>query len=262
MTPAVSARVRLRMGVRARRPRIAPELSCARAHPRRHRGRQSAGARGPRAGACRTAEHRARRRVRRPPLAARGNRGRSTGRGVDGHPDASVAKRRGDPASRRSCGRPTRTWEWWCSASTPSRPTRFPCSSRARTAAGTCSRSACTTAQQLLSALETVADGGSVVDSKIVDLLVASKAHAEHSSLAALTPREREVLAQMAQGKSNSAIAESLVLTQASRRKAHQLTSSPSWISPRRRTPASGSRPPLRSCRRSGKPSDARSTAP
>ena len=66
---------------------------------------------------------------------------------------------------------------------------------------------------QLVSALETVADGGTVVDSKIVDLLVASKAHAEHSSLAALTPREREVLAQMAQGKSNSAIAESLVLT-------------------------------------------------
>ena len=66
---------------------------------------------------------------------------------------------------------------------------------------------------ELVSALETVADGGTVVDSKIVDLLVASKAHAEHSSLAALTPREREVLAQMAQGKSNSAIAESLVLT-------------------------------------------------
>ena len=61
---------------------------------------------------------------------------------------------------------------------------------------------------QLLSALETVADGGSVVDTRIVDLLVASKARAERSSLAALTPREREVLAQIAQGKSNSAIAD------------------------------------------------------
>ena len=67
--------------------------------------------------------------------------------------------------------------------------------------------------EQLLSALETVADGGSVVDPKIVDLLVASKGRAERSSLAALTPREREVLAEIAQGKSNSAIAESLVLS-------------------------------------------------
>ena len=75
---------------------------------------------------------------------------------------------------------------------------------------------------QLLSALETVADGGSVVDMRIVDVLVASKAHAEHSSVAALTPREREVLAQIAQGKSNSAIAETLVLIEASRGKAHQ----------------------------------------
>ncbi len=67
--------------------------------------------------------------------------------------------------------------------------------------------------EQLLSALETVADGGSVVDARIVDLLVASKGRAERSSLAALTPREREVLAHIAQGKSNSAIAESLVLS-------------------------------------------------
>ena len=105
---------------------------------------------------------------------------------------------------------------------------------------------------QLLSALETVADGGSVVDTRIVDLLVASKARAERSSLAALTPREREVLAQIAQGKSNSAIAESLVLSKRAVEK-HINRSSPSWISPRRRTRASGSRPPLRSCRRSGK---------
>ena len=67
--------------------------------------------------------------------------------------------------------------------------------------------------EQLLSAIEAVADGGSVVDPRIVDLLVASKGRAERSSLAALTPREHEVLAQIAQGKSNSAIASSLVLS-------------------------------------------------
>ena len=67
--------------------------------------------------------------------------------------------------------------------------------------------------EQLLYAIETVADGGSVVDPRIVDVLVASKGRAERSSLATLTPREREVLAQIAQGKSNSAIAASLVLS-------------------------------------------------
>jgi DNA-binding NarL/FixJ family response regulator len=66
---------------------------------------------------------------------------------------------------------------------------------------------------QLLSAIETVADGGSVVDTKVVDLLVAAQGRAERSPLATLTPREREVLAEIARGKSNSAIAESLVLT-------------------------------------------------
>ncbi len=66
---------------------------------------------------------------------------------------------------------------------------------------------------QLLSALETVAAGGSVVDTRIVEVLVADRTRGERSSLAELTPREREVLSQIAQGKSNSAIADSLVLT-------------------------------------------------
>jgi DNA-binding NarL/FixJ family response regulator len=66
---------------------------------------------------------------------------------------------------------------------------------------------------QLLSALEDVAEGGSVIDSKIVDVLVSARARAERSPLAELTQREREVLAEIARGKSNSAIAKSLVLT-------------------------------------------------
>ena len=66
---------------------------------------------------------------------------------------------------------------------------------------------------QLVSAVETVAEGGSVIDPRVVEVLVASKARAGSSPLAELTPREREVLAEIAQGKSNSAIADSLVLT-------------------------------------------------
>jgi DNA-binding NarL/FixJ family response regulator len=66
---------------------------------------------------------------------------------------------------------------------------------------------------QLVAALETVADGGSVIDTKVVDILLAERARAERSRLAELTPREREVLAEIAQGRSNGAIADSLVLT-------------------------------------------------
>ena len=66
---------------------------------------------------------------------------------------------------------------------------------------------------ELRSAIEVVAEGGSVIDPKIVEVLVTAKAQAEASPLAQLTPRERQVLAEIAQGKSNTAIAEYLVLT-------------------------------------------------
>ena len=66
---------------------------------------------------------------------------------------------------------------------------------------------------QLVAAIEAVAAGRSVIDSKIVELLVAANARNEKSPLAQLTPRELEVLAAIAQGKSNAAIADALVLT-------------------------------------------------
>jgi DNA-binding NarL/FixJ family response regulator len=66
---------------------------------------------------------------------------------------------------------------------------------------------------QLVSAIHTVAAGGSVMDPKIVEPLMHSRARAERSPLADLTSREREVLSEIAQGMSNAAIAESLVLT-------------------------------------------------
>ena len=66
---------------------------------------------------------------------------------------------------------------------------------------------------QLASAIEAVAAGGSVIDPKIVEVLVAARARAVSSELQELTEREREVLSEIAQGKSNLAIASSLFLS-------------------------------------------------
>jgi len=66
---------------------------------------------------------------------------------------------------------------------------------------------------ELIRALEAVAHGGSVIDPAIVDALIQARFKATHSRLAELTPRERELLAEIAVGKSNGAIADSLVLT-------------------------------------------------
>ncbi len=66
---------------------------------------------------------------------------------------------------------------------------------------------------ELIAAIDAVAQGGSVIDPKIVEVLVTAKARAEQSALSELTPREQDVLAEIAQGKSNTAIADSLVLT-------------------------------------------------
>jgi DNA-binding NarL/FixJ family response regulator len=66
---------------------------------------------------------------------------------------------------------------------------------------------------QLVGAIEAVAAGDSVIDPKIVELLVAAKTRSARSPLAQLTPRELEVLAAIAEGKSNAAISDALVLT-------------------------------------------------
>jgi DNA-binding NarL/FixJ family response regulator len=66
---------------------------------------------------------------------------------------------------------------------------------------------------ELAAAIRAVAAGGSVVDPQVVDALVQGRGREQPSPLQALTDRERQVLAQMAEGKTNSAIATSLVLT-------------------------------------------------
>jgi DNA-binding NarL/FixJ family response regulator len=67
--------------------------------------------------------------------------------------------------------------------------------------------------EQLTAGIKEVAAGGSVIDAEVVDSLVAVRARDHDSPLRLLTPREREILAEVASGKSNQAIASTLVIT-------------------------------------------------
>ncbi|MCA1834506.1 MAG: response regulator [Actinomycetota bacterium] len=67
---------------------------------------------------------------------------------------------------------------------------------------------------QLVGAVREVARGGSVVDPKVVEVLVAAKSRDAQSPLVHLTPREREILGEMAQGRNNASIAGALFLTE------------------------------------------------
>jgi DNA-binding NarL/FixJ family response regulator len=67
-----------------------------------------------------------------------------------------------------------------------------------------------TSLARLSDALRTIADGGTVLDPEVVAQLLVSR---RSDPLTALTPREREVLSLMAEGRSNAAIADQLVVT-------------------------------------------------
>ena len=68
--------------------------------------------------------------------------------------------------------------------------------------------------EEIVRALRDVAAGGSVLDPKVVEGLVSRRDREAHSPLARLTDREREVLALMAEGKNNAAVAASLILSE------------------------------------------------
>ncbi|MGW0521770.1 MULTISPECIES: response regulator transcription factor [unclassified Crossiella] len=67
---------------------------------------------------------------------------------------------------------------------------------------------------ELLRALHEVRSGRSVIDPRIVEVLLGSRAKAADAPLTRLSPRELEVLRHMAQGKTNRAIAEHLTLSE------------------------------------------------
>jgi DNA-binding NarL/FixJ family response regulator len=67
---------------------------------------------------------------------------------------------------------------------------------------------------QLAGAVRQVAAGGSVIDPRVVETLVEARAQRPRSAFDDLTPRERQVLAQVAEGKNNAGIAAALFLTE------------------------------------------------
>ena len=66
---------------------------------------------------------------------------------------------------------------------------------------------------QFADAVKRVAEGGTVMDPEVIARLLARNVGAQ-SPIARLSPREREVLEQMAEGRSNAAIAQRLVVTE------------------------------------------------
>ena len=122
--------------------------------------------------------------------------------GTDEGVRAAAALRLSHPTSASSC-----------SASSPRRRTRWPCSRAAPRAGPTSSRTASPTSTTCSTPSATVAAGGSVIDPKVVEELVAARSKGK-SPLDHLTPREGEIMAEMATGKSNAAIAAALVLSE------------------------------------------------
>ena len=66
---------------------------------------------------------------------------------------------------------------------------------------------------ELLAALRAVVAGGSVIDPVVVESLVSRRSRIESSPVASLTPRERDVLREMARGRTNAGIEEALHLS-------------------------------------------------
>jgi DNA-binding NarL/FixJ family response regulator len=67
---------------------------------------------------------------------------------------------------------------------------------------------------EVVAAIRDVAGGGSVIDPKVVESLVSATSRRRATELDRLTPRETEILQEMATGKNNAAIAATLILSE------------------------------------------------
>jgi DNA-binding NarL/FixJ family response regulator len=67
---------------------------------------------------------------------------------------------------------------------------------------------------QLVNAIREVARGGSVIDARVIENLIAARSRNKRSALVDLTPREEEILGAVAEGKNNAAIAKAFHLTE------------------------------------------------
>ena len=101
-----------------------------------------------------------------------------------------------------------------CSVNTCRPPTRCRCLSQGSERRGYLLKDRVADVDDLVDAIRVVAAGGAVIDPKVVEQLVASSSRRAQGPLDFLTPREREVLGEMAQGKSNAAVAATLVLSE------------------------------------------------
>ena len=163
----------------------------------------------------------------------------AAGPGDHRHPDAPHRSPTRGCARPWNCATPARGWPWSCSASTSSTPMPPTCWNPATAgASATCSRTGLPMSRSSSPRCAGSAPASTVVDPQVISQLVRRR----RDPLSALSAREREVLALIAEGHSNAAIARSW----SSPRQPWESTSAASWpssASPRPTTPTAGSSP-------------------
>ena len=159
--------------------------------------------------------------TRRPARRGRGPRAR---RRAHRHPDAADRHRRGHPGRGDAARDPSRASAWWCCRSTPSRPTPSSCSTAGREGRAYLLKERLSDGDQLVAAIHEVADGGSVVDPKVVE--VAGRRPGSRGSnrrSTASRPARREVLGRDRPGQEQRRGRRVAGAVRAGRREAHQL---------------------------------------